>query len=157
MSSEDPYGSARRELSQLLQLQDRMLETLKDIKEQLAHPQTQGLVRVFRRAEGGGDNMSKALAAVESAIRDVKVSESEVRKALTDEGEGDAPGPEGLPDLPAPLARFLASRAETPGFRYEVIQDPVRGWIIRWKEFTEFGTVRGHGQFYERPYAYLDD
>ena len=54
-------------------------------------------------------------------------------------------------------ARFLAERAQEPGFTYEVIQDPVRGWIVAWKEFTNRGTVRGYGQFCERPYAWLDD
>ena len=38
-----------------------------------------------------------------------------------------------------------------------VDQDPVRGWIIRWKEYTHRGTVRGYGQICERPYAWLED
>jgi hypothetical protein len=33
----------------------------------------------------------------------------------------------------------------------------VRGWIVSWKEYTNRGTVRGYGQFCERPYAWLDD
>ena len=63
----------------------------------------------------------------------------------------------GVPDLPSPLQRFLAERTQFPGFTYEVVQDEVRGWVIRWKEYTARGRVRGFGQFYERPYAYLDD
>ncbi len=64
---------------------------------------------------------------------------------------------EGLPNLPIPLARFVAERAEAPGFTYELEQDLVRGWVIRWKEHAADGTVRGSGQFYERPYAWLDE
>jgi len=49
------------------------------------------------------------------------------------------------------LARFLSERTQFPGFK-----DEVRGWVIRWKEYTHRGTVRGCGQFYERLYAWLD-
>ena len=63
----------------------------------------------------------------------------------------------GVDNLPAPLTRFIAERQQLPGFSFDVIQDGNRGWIIRWKEQTEAGTVRGSGQFYERPYASLDD
>jgi hypothetical protein len=59
--------------------------------------------------------------------------------------------------MPAYLQRFLAERSQEPGFRYEVESDPVRGWIVSWKEYTNRGTVRGYGQFCERPYAWLDD
>jgi hypothetical protein len=59
--------------------------------------------------------------------------------------------------MPAYLQRFLAERSNGPAFSYEVSQDEVRGWVIRWKEYTDQGTVRGFGQFYERPYAWLDD
>ena len=58
---------------------------------------------------------------------------------------------------PCRLARFLAERKENPAFSYRVQQDPVRGWVICWKEYTEDGRIRGYGQFYERPYAWLDD
>ena len=44
-----------------------------------------------------------------------------------------------------------------PGFTYEVIHDENRGWIIKWKEYTAKGSVRGSGQFYERPYAWIDE
>ena len=55
------------------------------------------------------------------------------------------------------LARFLAERMEMPGFTYKVIHDENRGWIILWKEYTQTGSVRGSGQFYERPYAWIDE
>ena len=51
----------------------------------------------------------------------------------------------------------LWQRADQPGFNYWVDQDSVRGWIIRWKEYTHRGTVRGYGQICERPYAWLED
>ncbi|MGB1779265.1 MAG: hypothetical protein ACPHQP_06905, partial [Longimicrobiales bacterium] len=50
---------------------------------------------------------------------------------------------EGILNLPPYLQRFLAERAGQPGFSYQVVDDPVRGWIIQWKEYTTRGTVRG--------------
>jgi hypothetical protein len=152
-----PDASERKELSDLILLQDRIIEALKGVKDQLAHPMAQDLMRAYARLDGDVETMSRVLASVESAIRDLKISEVEVRKALQEDSSVEEPRADGLPDLPAPLARFLAVRAESPGFEYEVLQDPDRGWIIRWKEFTSQGTVRGHGQFYERPYAWLED
>jgi hypothetical protein len=99
--------------------------------------------------------MANVTAAVEEAIRILKVWESEIRLALIT--NADAIEVEGVPNLPPSLARFLAERKQVPGFSYEVTQDEVRGWVIRWKEFTGSGTVRGCGQFYERPYAWLDE
>ncbi len=64
---------------------------------------------------------------------------------------------EGVENLPGRLARFLAERKDSRGFSYEVVQDAVRGWMILWKEYTDDGRIRGYGQFYERPYAWLDD
>jgi hypothetical protein len=64
---------------------------------------------------------------------------------------------DGIGNLPATLARFLAERMEMPGFTYKVIHDENRGWIILWKEYTQTGSVRGSGQFYERPYAWIDE
>jgi len=73
------------------------------------------------------------------------------------QGPGDEFSVDGVTNLPAPLSRFLAERSQYPGFKYKVIQDDVRGWVIRWKEYTHRGTVRGYGQFYERPYAWIYD
>jgi hypothetical protein len=151
-----PDPSERKELSDLIVLQDRIIRALDRVKDSLAHPMTQDLLRAYARLDGDVETMSRVLTSVESAIRDLKVCEAEVRNALRTDRLETAPA-DGLPDLPPRLARFIAVRSETPGFQYEVLQDPVRGWIIRWKEFTGQGTVRGHGQFYERPYAWLED
>ena len=61
------------------------------------------------------------------------------------------------PTYPATLARFLAERRDMPGFTYQVLHDENRGWIILWKEYTQTGSVRGSGQFYERPNAWIDE
>jgi hypothetical protein len=55
--------------------------------------------------------------------------------------------------MPAYLQRFLGERAAQSGFSYDVVQDVERGWV----EYTTHGTAGGYGQFYERPYAWLED
>lgn len=148
---------ARREYSQLLRLNERLLTQLQRMREELHAPGTEGLLRVIRNRTGNAptETMAEITAAVEEAIRALSLCESEIRNALSEEHDGFEV--EGVADLPPKLARFLAERQQFPGFSYEVIQDEVRGWVIRWKEYTARGTVRGFGQFYERPYAWLDD
>jgi hypothetical protein len=60
---------------------------------------------------------------------------------------------EGVSNMPAYLQRFLGERAAQSGFSYDVVQDVERGWV----EYTTHGTAGGYGQFYERPYAWLED
>ena len=150
-------GNALREFSQLLRIQERLLGLLQDVVDELGAPTTLSLLRELKNRTGSPvtDSFSRITNSVESAIRDLKVFESELQaELLEDPGEMSV---EGASNLPAPLARFLAERSQNPRFSYEVHQDPVRGWIIAWKEYTVQGIVRGYGQFYERPYAWLDD
>lgn len=155
-SSRESKAKAQREYSQLLRLNERLLLQLQRIADDLEAPGTQALVREVRRRTGDLEQgIVDVTAAVEEAIRTVKVWESEIRLALT--SEAGSVEVEGVENLPATLARFIAERKQLPGFSYEVTQDDVRGWVIRWKEMTSSGTVRGCGQFYERPYAWLDE
>ena len=100
--------------------------------------------------------MADVISGVEESIRALKLFESEIQAVLA-QGPGDEFSVDGVTNLPATLSRFLAERSQYPGFKYEVIRDDVRGWVIRWKEYTHRGTVRGYGQFYEMPYAWIDD
>lgn len=155
-TTKDGKGRAHREYSQLLRLLERVLTQIQRVAEDLTAPGSQALVREVKRRTGESDeNMANVTSAVEEAIRILKVWESEIRLALIT--NADSVEVEGIPNLPPSLARFLAERKQNPAFSFEVSQDEVRGWVIRWKEFTASGTVRGCGQFYERPYAWLDD
>src|SRR5687768_2194255 len=155
-SSKDGKGRAHREYSQLLRLLERVLTQIQRVSEDLCAPGSLALVKEVKRRTGQSDeNMAKVTASVEEAIRILKVWESEIRLALIT--NADTIEVEGVPNLPPSLARFLAERKQAPGFTFDVTQDEVRGWVIRWKEFTGSGTVRGCGQFYERPYAWLED
>ncbi len=153
--SEETELKVKREYSQLLRLHERLLTQLERVRADLTSSNTNTLLRAIRSRTGAVPDLSQVMASVEGAIRELKMGESEMRSALLD--QPDALPVEGVPNLPAHLQRFLAERAQAPGFSYEVKQDEVRGWVICWKEYTLRGTIRGYGQFYERPYAWLDE
>ena len=150
-------SGAKREYGQLLLLHTRVLTQLREIRDYLIAPGTLEILAAIRRRTGSDPDagLSEITTAVEQAIRALKLSEGKIR----DEGMVDYEHAEisGIGNLPASLARFLAERREMPGFTYKVIHDENRGWIIIWKEYTQSGSVRGSGQFYERPYAWIDE
>jgi hypothetical protein len=152
-----PKKRSLREFSQLLRIQERLLGMLQETLNELTAPTTLKLLRELRKRTGGttADSFGRVTTSVEGAMRELKVFSSEIQKELLD--DPDDISVEGVSNLPAPLARFLAERTQNPRFSYEVHQDPVRGWIIAWKEYTAEGIVRGYGQFYERPYAWLEE
>jgi hypothetical protein len=147
--------SAKREYSQLLRLHERTQVQLQRLRDELSSSGTADLLKDIKARTGSVPSLSEVTASVEEALRSLKLSEAQVRAAMFEE-----PGTmsvEGVPNLPVHLQRFLAERADSPSFSFEVVQDEVRGWVIQWKEYTHRGTIRGYGQFYERPYAWLED
>jgi hypothetical protein len=148
---------AVREYSQLIRIQERILTMLQEALNEIGAPTTLNLLRQLRNRTGSSapEDFGRIANSVEGAIRELKLFQSEVENELL--ADRDGASVKGVPDLPAPLARFLAERAQSERFSYEVRQDPVRGWIIAWKEYTAEGIVRGFGQFYERPYAWLEE
>ena len=146
-----------REVSQLLRIQERLTGALREVLKELQAPVTVSRLRELRNATGSAapETFAKVTTAVEAAIRELKICESELQKGLLADPEKISL--EGVSNLPAPLARFLAERSQNPHFSFDVLQDPVRGWVIQWKEYTAQGMVRGFGQFYKRPYAWIDD
>lgn len=154
----DREAAAPREYAQLLRAHSRTRRQLQEVLEDLSAPGTQNILKEIRRRTGKApqQSMAEVVSAIEEALRTLQVAESEVSRALQDDDEGTFEI-EGIDELPARLGRFLAERAQLPGFHYEVVQDEVRGWIVKWKEYTQDGRIRGYGQFYERPYAWLDE
>jgi len=152
-----PKRNSLREFSQLLRIQERLLGMLQETLNELSAPTTLKLLRELKKQTGGttADSFGRVTTSVEGAIRELKVFSSEIQQELLD--DPNEISVEGVSNLPAPLARFLAERTQNPRFSYEVRQDAVRGWVISWKEYTAEGIVRGFGQFYERPYAWLEE
>lgn len=151
------HHRAKRDYVQLLHLHERILAQLQRVRADLGAPITDQLLKAMKNRTGTAhdERIADVTNAVEEAIRALKLAESELRGSIVEEPQEVTL--EGVSNLPATLARFLAEREELPGFSYEVLQDEVRGWVIAWKEYTPAGTVRGSGQFYERPYAWLED
>jgi hypothetical protein len=150
-------AQAKREYTQLLRLHEQLLSQFTRAREILLAPGTTELLRDIRARTGEAPDLTEVKTAVEEAIRELKLSQSRISAAVNDEVDPSTFEVEGIVNMPAYLQRFLAERSQEPGFRYEVEDDPVRGWIVSWKEYTNRGTVRGYGQFCERPYAWLDD
>ena len=146
---------AKREYAQLLRLHDRLLLQIQRVMEDLTSSQIETLLKDIKIRTGSAPDLTEVQEALEESVRTLKLSQSKIRGAILDHHH--PPTFEGVPDLPSQLQRFLAERTQVPGFSYELVQDEVRGWVICWKEYTQAGTIRGFGQFYERPYAYLDD
>ncbi|MDT8340886.1 MAG: hypothetical protein RQ751_05170 [Longimicrobiales bacterium] len=153
----ETHLEARREYAQLIRLHERLRLQLQRLRDDLDAPGTTKLLRELRRRVGlePESQLGDVASSVEEALRALQLAEAAAQTALN--GDGDETEVAGVENLPGRLARFLAERRENPDFGYRVLQDPVRGWVIRWKEYTEDGRIRGCGQFYERPYAWLDD
>ena len=149
-------ANAKREYSQLLRLHEQLLGQLTRVRDELLAPGTDNLVKEIKGRTGSAPDLTDVKTAVEETIRALKLSESQIQGAVSDDMDASFEI-EGIANMPPYLQRFLAERAQEPGFTYEVVQDPVRGWMVAWKEYTNRGTVRGYGQFCERPYAWLDD
>lgn len=152
----NPRAQAKREYTQLLRLHEQLLAQFTRARDALLAPGTQDLVREIKARTGSAPDLTEIKTSVEESIRALKLSQSQIRSAVADDIDASFEV-EGVANMPAYLQRFLAERAQEPGFSYQVEQDPVRGWIVSWKEYTNRGTVRGYGQFCERPYAWLDD
>lgn len=153
----DEPAEARREYAQLLRLHERLSTQLRRVRDELDTPELGQLLREIRSRTGSSprETLVEVKASVEEALRTLAVAASDAHAALTHEGEELRL--DGVGQLPPSLARFIAERARLDGFGYDVIQDDVRGWVVQWKEYTVDGRIRGFGQFYERPYAWLDD
>lgn len=150
-------AQAKREYTQLLRLHEQLLNQFTRAREALVAPGTSELLRDIKGRTGDAPDLTDLKTAVEEAIRELKLSQSHMRAAVSDEIDTSTFEVEGIANMPAYLQRFLAERSQEPGFTYQVESDSVRGWIVSWKEYTNRGTVRGYGQFCERPYAWLDD
>lgn len=158
MSSESEQGDqTARDLSQLMRLQERLFSRLQEVRSELSSPAAAEILQGIRSRTGTGmdETWGKIEAAVEEALRGLKVFESDLKQELFD--DANELTVEGVPEMPPHLSRFLAERTKLDGFNYDVRQDPVRGWIIRWKEYTSDGIIRGYGQIYERPHAWLEE
>ena len=98
--------------------------------------------------------LTRLTSALDEVLETARTGEGQIHRELTRILE-DGTGSED--DLPPGLARFVADRASSPGFEYDVDHDPIRGRVLRWTERTEEGWVRGSGLLYENPHAWIEE
>jgi hypothetical protein len=156
MTEEEPSLERTRIFAQLQRSQERAIQVLLEAKSELDSPLSRTLLERLK-SEGTTElyeSVKQVVVKLEDAIRSAQYCQSEIHRELVSHRTDLEPT--GIANLPPALARFLAERKDTPGFTYTVRQDLVRGWIVHWKEYTARGTVRGSGQLYERPFAWLD-
>ena len=120
-------SGAKREYGQLLHLHTRLLSQLREIRDHLIAPGTLEILAAIRRRTGADPDeaLSEITTAIKQAIRALKLSEGKIRDAVIEDFEHAEI--DGIGNLPATLARFLAERREMPGFTYKVIHDENRG------------------------------
>jgi hypothetical protein len=143
--------------AQLLRQQDRTLQLLQQARMEIDTVVTRSLLlRIRGEASDSVENgVTEAVEILGDAIQRVQFCQSELRREISSaQGLGQAAVRD---ELPAALTRFLTERATAPGFLYETTHDPIRGWIVHWKQFTAEGMVRGAGNLCERPHAWLEE
>lgn len=156
MADGNEANSSSREFSQLLRLHEQLLSQFLRSRDELRAPGTVLAVKQIKARTGSEPDLTELETAIEAVIRALKLSKSGLESALM-KGSDVSLQVDGVNNLPPYLQRFLGEHAGQPGFSYDVVDDPIRGWILQWKEYTAQGTVRGHGQICERPYAWLED
>jgi hypothetical protein len=147
-----PGGATER----ILRQQDRIRQELLRLRADLDSPQARELRRGLR--QGGrielAEGLTEILESVEGALRSVRSLEGVLRSP---EGAGTRPYPDLPSELPLRLRQFLDDRRRKGRLEWTLRGDPLRGWVLRWKETTLEGNVRGSGRLYERPHAWIND
>ena len=149
--------NVRRELSQLLGLCEHVAGELRLLRREIDASLARTLVEAIEEHLDSSipDEMDRTTQAIDRALSSLHTALEEIQANMR--VPRNEVQPEGMPALPPRLARFLAERQTIKGFHYEVRQDPIRGWVVLWKEYGAEGTLRGAGQFYERPYAWMEE
>lgn len=150
---EDP----RLSFAQMVRLHDRVRHALREMRDELDSPAVQRVVRSLEEEHKGrvATPLDRLRVALDEAVATSEATGREVASELTRFSAGR--GAEDEDELPPGLARFVAERSSFPGFRYETTRDPLRGWVLRWREVLEDGSMRAGGILYERPHAWMGD
>jgi hypothetical protein len=148
-----PPGSAS---DRILRQQERIRKELLRIRAELDSPQARELRRGLKQGGKGevAEGLSGILEAVEDSLRAVRTLEGVLRSP---EGSAGRPYPDLPAELPLRLRHFLDERRRRGRLEWVLDADPVRGWVLRWKEYNLAGMIRAAGRLYERPHAWIDD
>lgn len=152
-SGSAPPGSATE---RILRQQDRVRQDLLRLRRELDSPQARELRRGLRQGGRGevAEGLTTILEAVEGALRAVRTLEGALRSP---EGTAHRAYPDLPAELPLRLRQFLDERRRRGRLEWTIEGDSMRGWVLRWKEYTLSGIVRGSGRLYERPHAWINE
>jgi hypothetical protein len=155
--SPTPPDDPRLSVGQILRLHERVRERLLELRSELGSPAVDRVVRSLEKQHAGtiSPPLDRLRAALEELITTVDATNREVANQVPRfSREGSPRGPE---ELPPGLARFVMDRSACPGFSFETDRDPVRGWVLRWRELLDDGSIRASGILYEHPHAWMGD
>jgi hypothetical protein len=125
----------------------------------LGDPALARVVDGLARPEGVRERIAALTLALEESLRELTALHAELTRP-----EESAPGASGdagpnqhrlPPEMAATLRQYLRRHARARGFRHEIFHDEVRGWVVRWKEVGDDGSVVASGRLYERPWKWL--
>ena len=85
MPRKEPQAPAKREYAQLLRLHEQLLGQFTRARDVLLAPGTTDLVKEIKRRTGSAPDLTEIKTAVEHAIRALKLSESQIRGAVSDD------------------------------------------------------------------------
>lgn len=152
-----PPDDPRLSVGQILRLHERVRERLLELRSELGSPAVDRVVRSLEDRHAGtiSPPLDRLRAALEELITTVETTSRQVANQVPRFArEGSLRGPE---ELPPGLARFVMERSACPGFSFETDHDPVRGWVLRWRELLDDGSIRASGILYEHPHAWMGD
>ncbi|CAN5737079.1 hypothetical protein BH23GEM11_BH23GEM11_15740 [soil metagenome] len=125
----------------------------------LGDPALTRVVDGLARPDGVRERLAALTLALEESLRELTSLHAELTRpeegASPGSGDSDGPARELPPEMAETLRRYLRRHARSRGFRHEILHDEVRGWVVRWKEVADDGSVLASGRLYERPWKWL--
>ena len=151
---EEAGPEAQEAYRQVLRLLEELRTGLEALGKQADAPAIRTVAQALKESDeaygpAAAERLTRLTRSLESTLRLTRITHRELERELMNEGSGSE-DPE-ISELPTSLARFIEARRDDPGFQYEVRHDPLRGWMVRWKEYGMDGTIRGSGQFSQLP------
>jgi len=125
----------------------------------LGDPALARVVDGLARPEGVRERIAALTLALEESLRELTSLHAELTRPeevlSPDSGSAGSDDSQLPREMAETLRRYLRRHARSRGFRHELLHDEVRGWVVRWREIADDGTVVASGRLYERPWKWL--
>jgi hypothetical protein len=167
-----PFRPGEGQSSWILLRQEAEIRTrLERLRSGLADPALNRVVEGLARPDVVRERLSALALSLEEALRTLGTLHAELTHPFETREAVSAPTPVTMeggdtsvvdasagslpPGMQEILDRFLRQRSRAPGFSYALDHDPIRGWVIRWREVARDGSVVASGRLYERPWKWM--